>query len=580
MAGDERVTIQVDADAQPAVAELRKLGTQSGKTAAALDRIGDSAAKAAKKGRTFADQLGDVNKVSAVTNGAFSDVTGPLDDFGDLIERVGGRQAALMAGTALLGAAVVGVGVKALDAVRNWSAYEQAAGGATAQTLAMRPAVDSAAASLASLDQQAARLSLSFGAALAPAIDGAAGALGGYVALISDATFGVTEHADSVFEAATSRVSFTSAVASMANAIPGGAAAVGLLTAAYKGLTWYGDRRAQQLEDERFELARVTAESARRADAARGEAQALAALLGVPDQEPIAQSAEEKRLAAEAERAAAEAARERAAAEREKAQALKEATQEEDKQIEAFVKRSAAMTALAARHVGGEFAEDPSITRNEEVINESLQATLAARNDFEMSTVESAKKTAQQWSQQWGGAISTVGSYFSGFARAVADVGVYIVERTEGDTKRAKRKQFKIQQAAAIAEATIATLAGVVQALGSSAPPMNFVLAALTGAAGAVQIGLIASKQPTFHRGGILPDEQRAPVPSYIRRSNETTAEITAQGMRAMGGQEGLARLNAGTPPPMQPIYLVVDGQPRRARMHAGPDVGYGIRGG
>jgi len=105
--------------------------------------------------------------------------------------------------------------------------------------------------------------------------------------------------------------------------------------------------------------------------------------------------------------------------------------------------------------------------------------------------------------------------------------------------------------------------------------PASFVLAALAGAAGAVQIGLIAAQQPKFHRGGILPDE--VAQSGMTTRQNESTAVLTAQAMRALGGQEGINRANAGQAPAAAPTYLVVDGQPRLARTFAGPDPGYGI---
>ena len=49
------------------------------------------------------------------------------------------------------------------------------------------------------------------------------------------------------------------------------------------------------------------------------------------------------------------------------------------------------------------------------------------------------------------------------------------------------------------------TALGVTKALSSSSPPLNFVMAALTGAAGAASIATIAANKPKFATGGIVP---------------------------------------------------------------------------
>jgi hypothetical protein len=63
-----------------------------------------------------------------------------------------------------------------------------------------------------------------------------------------------------------------------------------------------------------------------------------------------------------------------------------------------------------------------------------------------------------------------------------------------------RKKEGEKQKALAIIQATINTALGVTSAFASSAPPASYILAAITAAAGAVQIGLIASQ--TFAKGG------------------------------------------------------------------------------
>lgn len=58
-----------------------------------------------------------------------------------------------------------------------------------------------------------------------------------------------------------------------------------------------------------------------------------------------------------------------------------------------------------------------------------------------------------------------------------------------------QKRQFKRQKALGIVNAAINTAQGITAALGSAPPPYNIILAAITGAAGALQIAAIASKK-------------------------------------------------------------------------------------
>lgn len=74
-----------------------------------------------------------------------------------------------------------------------------------------------------------------------------------------------------------------------------------------------------------------------------------------------------------------------------------------------------------------------------------------------------------------------------------------------------KRAQAKEEKRKALIDAAISTALGVTKALGSAPPPLNFVLAGLTGAAGALQIATISRQQEPefssdkiFAKGGII----------------------------------------------------------------------------
>jgi len=77
-----------------------------------------------------------------------------------------------------------------------------------------------------------------------------------------------------------------------------------------------------------------------------------------------------------------------------------------------------------------------------------------------------------------------------------------------------KKKAFNQQKAISLVQAAIGTAQGVVSAL-TMPPPASFILAALTGALGAVQIGLIASKKfPEGGSGGGGGDVGNVSIPS------------------------------------------------------------------
>jgi len=89
---------------------------------------------------------------------------------------------------------------------------------------------------------------------------------------------------------------------------------------------------------------------------------------------------------------------------------------------------------------------------------------------------------------------------YQSIAGGIADTFKTIADAGGKQSKEA----FMVYKAAAIAEATIAGHQAILKALASAAPPYNFVLAGIAGAATAVQIGMIASAQPpSYDVGGV-----------------------------------------------------------------------------
>jgi len=119
-------------------------------------------------------------------------------------------------------------------------------------------------------------------------------------------------------------------------------------------------------------------------------------------------------------------------------------------------------------------------------------------------------------------------------------------ERIEMQRQQA-RKQFEIAKLGRIAEATIATAASVANAL-ATPPAPNLLLAGLAGATGAAQLAAIASVQPAFHSGGMVPDETQARL--------LTGEAVLSRTGRNMIGDEQINRANAGMSQPVQVVAV------------------------
>jgi len=81
------------------------------------------------------------------------------------------------------------------------------------------------------------------------------------------------------------------------------------------------------------------------------------------------------------------------------------------------------------------------------------------------------------------------------------------LEKKRSDARRTAAKQEK---AVALLSAIVNTAVGVTKALSTGIPPFNIILAAITAAAGAVQIGLISAKPIPLAEGGIVTQPTRA----------------------------------------------------------------------
>ena len=129
-------------------------------------------------------------------------------------------------------------------------------------------------------------------------------------------------------------------------------------------------------------------------------------------------------------------------------------------------------------------------------------------------------------------------------ANTVADGQIKAAGRDEAAQRRIMRKKFAANKAAAISMAVINTAVGASKALADGGIA-GIVLAALMIAAGAVQIGVIAAQQPTFHVGGIVKPASRAPdeVSATLMQGEGV---LTRRGVDAVGGADAVQAANRG----------------------------------
>ena len=119
--------------------------------------------------------------------------------------------------------------------------------------------------------------------------------------------------------------------------------------------------------------------------------------------------------------------------------------------------------------------------------------------------------------------------------------------------RAAALRAFEIQKVGKLAEATVGGAAAVVQALASAPPPLNVIAAATTAAAVAGQLAAIASAQPAFHSGGMVPNSA---APDEVPARLITGEAVLSRTGRNMIGDDQINRANAGMSQPVQVVAV------------------------
>ena len=116
-------------------------------------------------------------------------------------------------------------------------------------------------------------------------------------------------------------------------------------------------------------------------------------------------------------------------------------------------------------------------------------------------------------------------------------------EKFQEQQKEAALEAWRINHAAAVAEALVQVPLAATKALGSAPFPLNVALAALSGALATASAAKVAAQQPPSFRTGYMPDQQLA----YIEPGSEMV--VPASGVQAMGGRQAAEQAFAGVAP-------------------------------
>lgn len=141
------------------------------------------------------------------------------------------------------------------------------------------------------------------------------------------------------------------------------------------------------------------------------------------------------------------------------------------------------------------------------------------------------------------------------------------IEALDADADAKKKalmlKQAKRDKAAAIFSAIISAALGVSRALSSMGPPLNFIMAAIVGALGAIQIGLIAAQPlPQLAEGGLV-RKRPGGVQATIGEGNQDELVLPMKsGMRDLVGgvMQGLKGVAGAVLPPTAPALAMGGG--------------------
>jgi len=544
MADDVEIIIGADSsklqrEVRDATAELDRLRTASerlGRSSAEMDaalgkaakRLDDAKSAAHRAGVEF-DNAGDrasgmsgnmqkLQKVMQLSGDALGPYAGQIGDIGDAYELMGTKSATLAVGVGILADAFWSALQSSLDVIRNADDYNLAVG-------SQRDTIYEAKQALSDLDAAFARQKVAMAEEMAPAITKFSYA---YIGMADNISRAVTWLLSGFSESAVGQwLANNSAILAF---IDGQAA------------------RGKRIADE----ARVASqEAAAAAAAAKAEQEAL-------------------RNRQQDEAAAAKSRAGHISAETTYRRKLTGVVREQRQAVEELVTTYEDEMVITASPPSIEF-EMPDI--------EEIEILSTGIEEFKQANYEAAGASTNAWKES----ASDIAGYAANFATSITGMVTELAQRNTAESRKERLKQFRTMKAAAIVEATINTALAATSAFAQGGGvPVGLVLAGLTIAAGAVQIGMIASQQPTFHRGGIMRSQNMGLAGdersfSATTRANEAVV-LTQQAIGAFAGQLSRANAGEGMGGGMAPVYVMVDGRAAPTRQFARPDPLFGRR--
>jgi hypothetical protein len=267
-------------------------------------------------------------------------------------------------------------------------------------------------------------------------------------------------------------------------------------------------------------MARATAEAAAQHEAAAASAQAYQGAL--------------QRMAAEQVRAEQTGANAFERLHQQRVDAVARVVEAEQAAVEAALGNDAALEEAYAASAAARLAIDEAFEAERDVLLAQYSAQQEER--AAAAHAQTLARAQQQREAIVGAATSMMGS-LSELASIKAQ------DTSKKDAERAKR-QFRVAKGLAIAEAMVNAGAAATRAFRDWRFPLSVAMAGAAGVAAAATVARIRSIEPSFHGGGMATDL----APDEVRTTRLTKGEgvLTARGVEAVGGPEGVRQANAG----------------------------------
>ena len=154
---------------------------------------------------------------------------------------------------------------------------------------------------------------------------------------------------------------------------------------------------------------------------------------------------------------------------------------------------------------------------------------------------ESAKKTQESIKELTEQTIGSLGT-------TLETAGSLVTQFSE-QNKKAQKQAFLANKALSIASIISKTAEAIIAAQALT-PPINIIQSVNAAAVGAGQLAKVQSQQPTFHMGGMAPDETSA-------RLQKGEGILSAQAVRRIGGEKGLDRIERGEGAEKETVVII-----------------------